>query len=137
MPIRPNVRIIMNDNNTQTRPMAGMSGSWLTYIPALWSRRAPGNTCMQALHAITVPDAALVRNNSKGCGGVMRVAPVGIYSAAHQDMLDLEHAAFLAGYAADWITDLLTSLTDCRNHLTVGIPLSFQSMMPPSRLITL
>jgi len=86
---------------TQTRPMAGMSGSWLTYIPALWSRRAPGNTCMQALHAITVPDAALVRNNSKGCGGVMRVAPVGIYSAAHQDMLDLEHAAFLAGYAAD------------------------------------
>lgn len=31
----------------------------------------------------------------------MRVAPIGIFSAAHPKSLDLEHAGYLAGYAAD------------------------------------
>lgn len=31
----------------------------------------------------------------------MRVAPIGIFSAAHPRFLDLEHAGYLAGYAAD------------------------------------
>lgn len=87
--------------NTQTGPALKMSGSWLTHISSLWSRRAPGNTCMSALHCITMPNAAPVINNSKGCGGVMRVAPFGIFSAAHPKALDLEHAGYLAGYAAD------------------------------------
>ena len=86
---------------TQSRPMEGMSGSWLTRIPSLWSRRAPGNTCMSALHAITKAETSMLVNNSKGCGGVMRVAPIGIFSAAHPDILDLEHAGYLAGYAAE------------------------------------
>lgn len=86
---------------TQSRPELKMSGSWLSYISALWSRRAPGTTCMSALHSITMPNAAPVINNSKGCGGVMRVAPIGIFSAAHPKVLDLEHAGYLAGYAAD------------------------------------
>lgn len=86
---------------TQSRPELKMSGSWLTHISSLWSRRAPGNTCMSALHSITMPNAAPVINNSKGCGGVMRVAPIGIFSAAHPKVLDLEHAGYLAGYAAN------------------------------------
>lgn len=86
---------------TQSRPALKMSSSWLTHISTLWSRRAPGNTCMSALHSITMPNAAPVINNSKGCGGVMRVAPIGIFSAAHPMVLDLEHAGYLAGYAAD------------------------------------
>lgn len=86
---------------TQSRPELKMSGSWLTHISTLWSRRAPGNTCMSALHSITMPNAAPVINNSKGCGGVMRVAPIGVYSAAHPKVLDLEHAGYLAVYAAD------------------------------------
>lgn len=85
---------------TQSRPMSGMSGSWLTHIPRLWARRAPGNTCMSALHAITMSNAAMVTNNSKGCGGVMRVAPVGIFAATHPGILDIQHAGYLAGYAA-------------------------------------
>lgn len=100
--------------NTQSSPMQGMSGSWLTHIPALWSRRAPGNTCMQALHAISMSDSGSVVNNSKGCGGVMRVAPIGIYSAAHPDILDLGQAGHLAGYAAE---------------ITHGHPLSTYSSM--------
>lgn len=86
---------------TQTRPELTLSGSWLTHIPSLWSRRAPGNTCLSALESITLPNATPVINNSKGCGGVMRVAPIGIFSATHPRLLNLEQAGYLAGYAAD------------------------------------
>lgn len=86
---------------TQGRAPLKMRKSWLTHINALWSRRAPGNTCMSALQTISLSKGAPVINNSKGCGGVMRVAPVGIFSAAHPRLLDLEHAGYLAGHAAD------------------------------------
>lgn len=86
---------------TQCRPAMKMSKSWLTHIRSLWSRRAPGMTCMTALQSISMPNGAPVVNNSKGCGGVMRVAPIGIFSASHPKILDIEHAGYLAGYAAD------------------------------------
>lgn len=86
---------------TQSRPQLKMSNSWLTHIKSLWARRMPGMTCMSALQSIAMPDSAPVVNNSKGCGGVMRVAPIGIFSAAHPNILDLEHAGNIAGYAAD------------------------------------
>ncbi len=44
----------------------------------LFAQRAPGNTCLSALQTgVGTMDKPL--NNSKGCGGVMRVAPVGLY----------------------------------------------------------
>ncbi len=51
---------------------------WLLRHKALHSRRAPGNTCISALKSMTACDQP-ARNNSKGCGGVMRVAPVGLF----------------------------------------------------------
>lgn len=86
---------------TQGRAPLIMRKSWLTHVKALWSRRAPGNTCLSALQTISLPKGAPVINNSKGCGGVMRVAPIGIFSAAHPRLIDLEHAGYLAGHAAD------------------------------------
>lgn len=75
---------------------------WLSNIHNLWARRAPGNTCMSALSILSMTtDSRPVANNSKGCGGVMRVAPIGIYSAAHNRELDMVKAGFLAGAAAD------------------------------------
>lgn len=54
---------------------------WLFKHKELHSRRAPGNTCLSALRTMrSLSSTAL--NNSKGCGGVMRVAPVGLF--AHQ-----------------------------------------------------
>lgn len=51
---------------------------WLWSRRELHSRRAPGNTCLAALRAMrTLGDPA--RNESKGCGGVMRVAPAGLF----------------------------------------------------------
>ncbi len=52
---------------------------WLFQQRQLHSRRAPGNTCLSALRAMkSLGEPA--RNNSKGCGGVMRVAPVGLFA---------------------------------------------------------
>ena len=45
--------------------------------PDLQSRRAPGNTCLSALRDLGRNGRA-VENDSKGCGGVMRAAPVGL-----------------------------------------------------------
>ena len=55
-------------------------GGELRKARELYSRRAPGNTCLSALmgewHDRIAP------NNSKGCGGVMRAAPCGLVSWA-------------------------------------------------------
>lgn len=53
------------------------TSGWLIQQPQLHHRRAPGNTCLAALRAMTAARPA--RNRSKGCGGVMRVAPVGLF----------------------------------------------------------
>ena len=53
--------------------------SWLINIPALFARRAPGNTCLSALRAGGKGTIEQPINHSKGCGGIMRAAPVGLY----------------------------------------------------------
>ena len=56
---------------------------WLFETEALHSRRAPGNTCLSALRASdSLSGPQVARNDSKGCGGVMRVAPVGLFAPA-------------------------------------------------------
>lgn len=54
---------------------------WLMTLPALFHRRAPGNTCLSALSAQVPHLGARAQNQSKGCGGVMRVAPIGLFAA--------------------------------------------------------
>jgi ADP-ribosyl-[dinitrogen reductase] hydrolase len=62
-----------------------------------WVDRAPGDTCMAALAAGNPGGAHDVsRNGSKGCGGVMRVAPLGL--------IGLGAAAFEAGVDAAALT---------------------------------
>ncbi len=67
---------------TQTRPYPIPKGesrySWLTNVKELYHRRAPGNTCLSALAqgGWGTPERPI--NDSKGCGGIMRVAPVGL-----------------------------------------------------------
>jgi ADP-ribosylglycohydrolase len=62
------------------RPVAaGPGGSGLFALPQMHSRRAPGNTCLAALGAATRLGVA-ARNDSKGCGGVMRAAPCGLFT---------------------------------------------------------
>ena len=46
---------------------------WLVKERELWSRRAPGLTCLSALKA-SAEFGSFAQNDSKGCGAVMRVS---------------------------------------------------------------
>lgn len=75
--------------------------SWLCDVPELYARRAPGNTCLSALTEAErsgyVNDyIANPRNNSKGCGGVMRIAPIALNYQMAIDQLDIEAAQLAA-----------------------------------------
>ena len=71
---------------------------WLSAIPELQKRRAPGNTCLTALEAIYRGKEPF--NNSKGCGGVMRIAPIPLYAAVDNRM-SIQEADRLAADAAE------------------------------------
>lgn len=71
---------------------------WISDVPELNHRRAPGNTCMSSLDDIYRGKDPM--NNSKGCGGVMRIAPIPLYAAV-QDRMKIEEADLLAGEAAE------------------------------------
>lgn len=71
---------------------------WIANIPELNVCRAPGITCMSSLEAIFRGRKPM--NNSKGCGGVMRIAPIPLYAAV-QDRMSIEETDLLAGEAAE------------------------------------
>lgn len=73
--------------------------SWLLDVPELYSRRAPGTTCLSALQDdIEYSDYVKAkRNHSKGCGGIMRVAPLAVnYQMNDIRQLDMEGAQLAA-----------------------------------------
>jgi len=66
--------------STQTgKQPRGGSKSWLTEVDELHAKRAPGLTCLRALRSGDSGTIGEPINDSKGCGGVMRVAPVALY----------------------------------------------------------
>jgi len=58
------------------QPAGWEPDGWLVGERFLHARRAPGNTCLAALR-VPGPYGVAAENDSKGCGGVMRIAPVG------------------------------------------------------------
>ena len=77
--------------------------SWLMDIPELFVRRAPGNTCLSALDTRkrgneSPEDFIQIKlNDSKGCGGIMRTAPLALrYRDVDIDKLDMEAAQIAA-----------------------------------------
>jgi ADP-ribosylglycohydrolase len=59
---------------------------WLIEQRALFARRAPGSTCLSALHRST-RFGEQAQNDSKGCGALMRIAPVGLVGATADESL--------------------------------------------------
>lgn len=59
--------------------------TWLRNVKRLHARRSPGATCLDALMSGMLGTIDDPINNSKGCGGVMRVAPVGLYLCDHRN----------------------------------------------------
>lgn len=64
--------------------------SWLLDVPELYSRRAPGNTCISALRRKKPGSMNNPQNNSKGCGGIMRVSPLALGNNLYGERKDLD-----------------------------------------------
>lgn len=80
------------------RPLYG----WLATRSALRVRRAPGNSCLSALQAGGKGRIEAPCNNSKGCGGVMRTAPVGFLQNIDSFTLGAQAAALTHGHVDGW-----------------------------------
>jgi ADP-ribosylglycohydrolase len=80
------------------------SEGWLATLTALQSRRAPGNTCLTALRARRMGSFEHPLNTSKGCGGVMRIAPVGLaWTLGDPFRLGCEVAALTHGHPTGYL----------------------------------
>ena len=82
--------------------------SWLVDVPELWKRRAPGFTCLSAISSGKMGSVRNPINDSKGCGGVMRVAPVGLFfkdisKISQTDMISAEVSAITHGHELGYI----------------------------------
>ena len=78
---------------------------WLFGIKELHHIRAPGKTCIKELKALqSSTTGEKADNDKKGCGGVMRVAPVGIFGHDWLNEPDGEKRIFELGCQAAWIT---------------------------------
>lgn len=83
--------------------------SWLINIPELHASRAPGNTCLSAIEQGANGTLEKPINQSKGCGGIMRVAPIGLYfyqkhySLKEVDLIGAEAAAITHGHELGYI----------------------------------
>lgn len=85
------------------------SYTWLINVPELFARRAPGNTCISAIENGANGTLEEPINRSKGCGGIMRVAPIGLYfegkrySVSEIDKIGAETAALTHGHELGYI----------------------------------
>lgn len=77
---------------------------WLIGVKSLHNSRAPGNTCLSALRGEEMGEMQRPLNNSKGCGGVMRVAPVGLVAEDEEQAFSLgcEAAAITHGHPSGY-----------------------------------
>lgn len=101
--------------------------SWLFEVPELHERRAPGTTCMESLRNIV--QGIDRENNSKGCGGVMRVAPVALCHELRENkstdfmyslggaVADITHNNPLGFYPAAMLVMLLDKITKCKQEV--------------------
>lgn len=84
--------------------------SWLLNDQRLFSSRAPGNTCLSALESGKMGTIREPINRSKGCGGIMRVAPIGLYysgsdvSIEESDQIAAEAAAITHGHELGYLS---------------------------------
>jgi len=97
---------------------SGELDGWLVGEKALHHRRAPGNTCLSSL-AGPMGEPYQKLNNSKGCGGVMRAAPVGLIARSYGSAFHTgcQIAAITHGHpsgflAAGYLAMLIAELMD-------------------------
>jgi ADP-ribosylglycohydrolase len=91
---------------------------WLLGVKELYARRAPGNSCLSALTSGKHGTIEEPINNSKGCGGVMRVAPIGLFYRKDSAFeMAAEMAALTHGHPSGYLSagalaDIIASIID-------------------------
>ena len=87
----------------------------LINVSELHQQRAPGNTCLSALKSGKMGTIEQPINNSKGCGGVMRVAPVGLFCSRESAFeIGCESAALTHGHPSGYLSaGVLAHLIAC------------------------
>lgn len=81
-----------------------LRNGWLIGVDGLWQRRAPGRTCLAALQGGRMGTAVQPTNGSKGCGGVMRVAPVAFGTPTDAFALAAECAVITHGHPSGYLS---------------------------------
>ena len=123
-------------NNVDTKNYV----SWIKSIPELNVPRAPGNTCLSSLMSDIQGTIENPINNSKGCGTVMRVAPIGLYAktAENAGITGAEVAALTHGHPLAIIPSyILSSMINLivYNNMTIkeSIDESFRMILEENR----
>ena len=109
--------------DTQGTPVSSRwsKESLLRTDPRMRKLRAPGNTCLRALRSGQMGTMEKPINNSKGCGGVMRTAPLGFLRSprTRESLLGApllrgaEAAAITHGHPMGWVpAGMLSDIVD-------------------------
>lgn len=82
-----------------------LSKHWLIDKKELYKKRAPGFTCIESLKSGIKGTILKPINHSKGCGGVMRVAPIGLmFESRKAFQIACECAAITHGHPSGYIS---------------------------------
>jgi ADP-ribosylglycohydrolase len=82
-----------------------LENSWLLEIKELYAKRAPGMSCISSLLSGKQGTVESPINNSKGCGGVMRVAPIGLlYPKERAFNIAVASAAITHGHPSGYLS---------------------------------
>lgn len=100
--------------HTQGKPLVGTGWAeavyrayldWLATQDDPHQMRAPGNTCLSALRSGKMGKLDAALNYSKGCGGVMRTAPVGlVFRGAEAFRQGVEFAVITHGHPSGYLS---------------------------------
>lgn len=95
--------------------------TWLRDLPEMAHRRAPGNTCLQACESMFRGKPVL--NNSKGCGGIMRVAPMALLDAGYASRSE-------NGYSIEELAEAGGEIAECTHKHPLGfLPASLLTVL--------
>lgn len=98
--------------------------SWLADEPVMQAGRAPGITCLSSMEGGICGSISQPLNDSKGCGGLMRIAPAAFWpsweyscqpSLAGAEMAAMTHGHPLGIICAAAFVDMLESLLEGRS----------------------
>lgn len=99
----------------------GYRHTWLRDLPEMAYRRAPGTTCLNACESMI--SGNFVENNSKGCGGIMRVAPMALFDSAFV-------SRYNRGYSMKELAEAGGEIAECTHKHPLGfLPASLLTIL--------